>query len=205
MATYCEWANRITAGGSGVIYRIVVTGADGTGRTGLAKALAAELEVPWIEDETSTRVRALGYQTVYELPDSVGARTQLFEDIVRRQMETPAFVSDAAVFDWYAQWQRWEWNKVPPAVSEAFYQRVQDCAANYSHIIFLQPSFQPPYDGFRWTDPNHRVQVTRLIRSLIQECALVDRTLELAACSPESAFRQTHSFIISKPNSDDLS
>jgi hypothetical protein len=181
-----------------VNYRIVVTGADGTGRTGLAKSLAAELQVPWIEDETAAQVRSLGYQTLFELPDSIGARTQLFENMVRRQSETPTFVSDASTFDWYSQWQRWEWNNAPPAASEALYQRVKDCAADYSHVIFLQPSFQPPYDGFRWTDPDNRSQVTRLIRTLIQEFDLGERTLELTACSPESALDQAKRFIRSE-------
>jgi hypothetical protein len=178
-----------------VNYRIVVTGADGTGRTGLAKSLAAELQVPWVEDETAAHVRSLGYQTLFELPDSIGARTQLFENIVHQQSETPTFVTDASALDWYSQWQRWEWNNAPPAVSEVLYQRVKNHAAEYTHIIFLQPSFQPPYDGFRWTDPDNRSQVTRLIRTLIREFDLGERTLELSACSPESALNQARSFV----------
>ena len=176
-------------------YRIAVTGVDGTGRTTLARALSKELDIPCIEDQTRSHVHALGYQTIYDLPDSVSVRIKLFNDLVRSHAEMPAFVSDGSVIDWFAQWQRWEWNHVAPAQSEALCQQAQECAATYTHVIFLQPSFQPPYDGFRWLEPNHRVQVTRLIRALIAEWSLSDLTLELAASPAAEAARQAMAFV----------
>ena len=107
----------------------------------------------------------------------------------------PAFVSDGSVIDWFAQWQRWEWNRVSPVDSEALYQKARDSAALYTHVIFLQPSFQPPYNGFRWLEPNHRAQVTRLIRSLIVEWDLIDRALELEASSSTAALQQALVFV----------
>ena len=179
-------------------YRIAVTGVDGTGRTTLAQALSKELDIPYIEDQTRTRVYALGYQTIYELPDSVAVRLRLFNDLIRRCAEMPAFASDGSVIDWFAQWQRWEWNHIAPAQSEALYRQAKQSAVTYTHVIFLQPSFQPPYDGFRWLEPNHRAQVTRLIRALIAEWGLSDLTLELAASSAAEAARQAVAFVREK-------
>ena len=179
-------------------YRIAVTGVDGTGRTTLARALSMELDIPCIEDQTRSHVHALGYQTIYELPDSVAVRIRLFNDLIRRYAEMPAFVSDGSVIDWFAQWQRWEWNHVAPAQSEALYQQAKESAATYTHVIFLQPSFQPPYDGFRWLESNHRVQVTRLIRALIAEWGLSNLTLELAASSAAEAAQQALAFVRGK-------
>jgi len=179
-------------------YRIAVTGVDGTGRTTLAQALSKEFDIPCVEDQTRSRVHSLGYQTIYELPDSVAVRIKLFNDLVCRHAEMPAFVSDSSVIDWFAQWQRWEWNHVAPAQSEALYQQAKESAATYTHVIFLQPSFQPPYDGFRWLEPNHRAQVTRLIRVLIAEWGLSDLTLELATSSAAEAAQQAMAFVRGK-------
>ena len=182
--------------------RIIIIGTDGTGRTGLCEALAKKLEITCILDRTRERVHALGYQTIYELPDRSATQVQLFDDLVVRQTQASKFVSDTSVIDWYANWQRWEWNNASPAFSEALYERMRACAESYSHVLFLQPSFQPPYDGYRWLEPNHRAQTTRVIRSLIIECQLADKTLELAESSPDETAQRALKFILSPDQLD---
>lgn len=171
-------------------------GTDGTGRSGLCEALAEKFEISCIPDRTRERVHALGYQTIYELPNRSATQVELFDDLVLRQIQESQFVSDTSVIDWYANWQRWEWNNASPAFSEALYERMRECAATYSHVIFLQPSFRPAYDGFRWLEPNHRSQMTRVIRSLIIECQMTFKTLELSVTSREETVQRALDFIL---------
>ncbi len=61
---------------------------------------------------------------------------------------------------------------VPPALSEEAFYRAGDLARSYTHVVILEPAFEPEYDGFRWLEPNHRAQVARLIRWLTIEWEL---------------------------------
>ena len=178
--------------------RIVVIGAEGTGKSYLSKLLSDELGIDFIPDQTRDLVESLGYQTIFELPDRLNMRVKLFDDFLASQTQSSGFVSDASVIDRYANWQRWEWNNASPRFSEMLYTKMRDFSDLYSHIIFLQPTLQPAYDGYRWLEPNNRAQITRSIRSLLIECDALHKTFELSINPTGETLQRVLEFIVSK-------
>ena len=87
--------------------RIGISGAAGTGKTTLAKALAEHLDVTYIGDPTLTALEERGRTSWRGINDSVerrNIRLRCFAIKIREEKEAIGFASDKTVVDFLAYW-----------------------------------------------------------------------------------------------------
>lgn len=154
--------------------RIGICGAESTGKTTLAKALADKLELPLITEQARGVAKRLGIDDLNkDYPKGLWDRFQW--ECLKTQMAIEqgheSFVSDRTVLDNLAYWL------VDHATPSQCYETLQYWGYAERHIrvrpyhmiVFVRPEDDMALenDGFRHTNPAHRWLIDRILCSLI--------------------------------------
>ena len=134
-------------------HRIAISGSAGTGKTTLAKALAARLQVPYLEEGFRKRREAgLDPHDLSQAEHRV-LLMELYEEAIAAAAGcNGGFIQDRCPLDFLAFWLHYGfWRE--DADSAAFYARVQKDLDQYDHVIVLPwGTFDITADSIRSTN-----------------------------------------------------
>lgn len=166
--------------------RIGICGAESTGKTTLAKALAEELGLPLITEQARTVAQEMGITDLNrEYPKELWDRFQwrCLEAQMAAELRHKDFVSDRTVLDNLAYWlvdhatpeNCWDtleyWDRVE-------YHLGDISSTVYDLIVFVRPTdTKLEFDGFRHRDLNHQLLIDRVLWSLITWADSISTTL----------------------------
>jgi len=160
--------------------RIVICGAEATGKTSLAMAVATKLGYSVLEDPRSEALARHGYMTLYEAAKHVEG---VWEGLIRAQLEREQAVSDTVIdtglLDLWALFVRWGWNQASPETIEELASRSFEIVSRLNHVVVLPPIQVAGFAGHRFTSSANAGHVDRVIRHLIDEWGLEEHTVYL--------------------------
>ncbi|MBM4344437.1 MAG: ATP-binding protein [Deltaproteobacteria bacterium] len=149
--------------------RIAVVGSAGTGKTTLAKALAAHLGCAYLADTVHQVLRDRGRDSWRGV--EVGDRRKIREEALQRKLrleaDAPAFVSDKSVIDYLAYWLQNQSEHEQRHVNDAFVDQCKEGALRYDLLVFLPYRADVDYAVGRNQDPVHNLKVAAHKRGLL--------------------------------------
>jgi len=149
--------------------RIGISGAAGTGKTTLAKALAERLDLTLVDDPTTEALKERGYADWRGVRDPRARREirlRAFNIKVRNETEHVDCVSDKTTVDFLAYWLL---NQAPVesgAQNFTVLDMVRDHLPRYDRILVLPWRSNIEAGGGRNTDPIHQLKLQALVEGL---------------------------------------
>ncbi len=148
--------------------KIGICGAQGVGKSTLAKALAKELGYPLIKEEARKIMKDMDIKSPKELqknPDK-GRKFQLA--CLRRQIAAEKkytrFISDRTTIDNAAYWLKWHAHKSRSVENMAYYTLAWENAEKYDLLVYILPGIPLIDDGVRSTNESYQAEMDMLIR-----------------------------------------
>ncbi len=149
--------------------RIAISGASGTGKTTLARALAEHYQLPINPIGARDVAKEMGFDNPYDV-DQAGKRVEfqgrLFEAKRQWEMEHDSFISDRSYLDnlTYCALHMAE------HVTEEMVERFMVAMERYDVVFVLKSEdFQQLDDGIRQTNPRYHRLYDLILRSFISE------------------------------------
>ena len=150
--------------------RIGIIGAAGTGKTTLAKDLAAHLGATYIPDHVLTILREQGRDSWKGVSDPK-QRRKIREDALRRRVSAEAehesFVADKTVIDYLAYWLQNQSEHEEKHVNTAFVEACRAACKRYDRFVFLPFREEVSFAVGRNQDPVHNLKVAAHKRGLL--------------------------------------
>ncbi len=159
--------------------KIAIVGPEATGRTVLAKGLAAELGLPLIGDSRDDLLRDSGYPTLFEWGKATGEWQAWLASHASAESKATSGVVDAGSIDVFAQIFRWASDGISPDRLDQLEQHTRRATASYSHVVLTAPVIVAPHAPSRFRSANNARQMHQLLRGLIADFASRARVLEL--------------------------
>lgn len=151
--------------------RIGICGAESTGKTTLARALAERFGLPLITERAREVARKLGIEDLNrEYPQETWEAFQW--ECLWAQLEAEkcgAFVSDRTVIDNLAYWLVDRANALNSEGTYVYWRRVEEHLKQgpYDLLVFVRPDgIGVEDDGFRHRDPYHRLVIDCTLQAL---------------------------------------
>lgn len=142
----------------------------------------------------------MGYKYIGEIPDQEGFKIKVLDAQIEAEskMAKDGFVGDRSTIDCWVLWQRWNLCQAMTYTTEDYYDKSFKQSQLYTDIIYVPPMFEPPDDGFRWTDKDYQKQIDRLIRMTLYEWNLLDKTLFVRSLDVDSRVKETVAWLESR-------
>jgi nicotinamide riboside kinase len=160
--------------------RIAIVGSFSTGKTTLAEAASARLELPLLP-ETAREVAALGFKLDKDATPEV--ETLIFLKQLHNELTHPDFVGDRSLIDVmaYAGWVL-DNQPQPPRREIALWEECVRIArfhlrSQYTHVFYLPIEFDIVPDGLRPLDPAFQKEIDKRMIALLEENAISFGTL----------------------------
>jgi len=165
--------------------RIAIAGAEATGKTALAHALGAALDVEVVTDPRPALLEASGCHTLFEAAKFSPVWAALLEQQLKSEEKVDRGVFDTCAVDCWAMLQRWGWCGIAPVEVERLYQSTVSAAMRFTHVL-LMPAIQiAAPGGARFVNPDYAHQIDRLIRAFIRDAGLETRVIDVSAGAVE--------------------
>jgi len=147
--------------------KVAFSGGGGTGKTTLIKHISSHLpNYTIIHDYIDHELRLLGLSSPKQLSDIQARQVRLraLGKKIKSELETPNFLSDKSVVDYYAYWLIWT------MAGAAHEETVKSHVRNYDLVIIPQYGrFEIADNGIRTTNHFHQFRVHALIRGIYGE------------------------------------
>ena len=169
---------------------IVISGPSGSGKTTLAKALSAELGIPFIESSTKPLWRAWGISshkeiiTKSQVDPAWGISFQFAVLQHRKQLveRNPQMVTDRGPIDNWVYFLMQSSHHTPNAISERYLEECLDLHRQASCSFILEPLPTVEHDGFRVTNKYYAEMTFQLMK------ATARNFVELSPYNPKTVF-----------------
>lgn len=179
--------------------RIAITGAHGTGKTTLARALSKELGLPLISEQARLVAAEMAVRTCEELfQDPNLAREfqeRVLEEQINAQLAHPeGFVSDRCTLDCIAYWNLYLGGE---GAGRYFFKARLHAYRRLNLIVYVPPVVLPGGDGFRLG--GHHAEVDACIRrelSLLRQRS--GKVLSLEGIAPGERLAAVLEFVRSR-------
>ncbi|MDD3653701.1 MAG: ATP-binding protein [Desulfotomaculaceae bacterium] len=151
------------------LMKIGISGAQGTGKTTLARALSEELDLPLVEEQARLlTAREYGYKTPRELHEQTELGQQFQWRCLELQMAAEdklpgGFISDRTVIDNAVYWMKWHSREAKSEDNMRYYRTVENRARDYDFIIYVPPEISLVANGFRNPDRAYQEEIDFLI------------------------------------------
>lgn len=184
--------------------RIAITGAHGTGKTTLARALSEKLGLPLIAEQARLVAEEMGVKTCEELLQNSKLARQfqerVLEEQIRAQLARPeGFVSDRCTLDCIAYWNLYLGDGSD--AGRYFFRARLHAFRRLDLIVYVPPLVLSGGDGFRLD--THHAEVDACIQrevGLLQECT-GEKVLSLKGVGPGERLAAVLEFVQSKNRS----
>jgi predicted ATPase len=179
-----------TASSNNPARRLIITGASGVGKTTMVEELAPLLSLPVIPEIARKLCHDMGHDRPTQIVDQKAFKEKVLDLQIEAEEEVGAFISDRSTIDCWALWQRWELCSAMTYDTEAYYKKARAQAGKYTHVIYVEPSFPPEEDGFRWTDADYQQQIDRIIRMTLFDWQLWPRTFVVQSSDKQTRIKE---------------
>mgnify|MGYP000882289039 FL=1 len=148
--------------------KIGILGAQGTGKTTLAEALAKELGYPFIREVAREVMGEMGVISPRELKGSPekGRKFQmacLYRQIAEEEKHKN-FVCDRTTIDSAAYWIKWHAHENSSQTNMRYYTLAWENAKKYDLLVYVPPEFPLVDDGCRSIDKSYQREIDMLVR-----------------------------------------
>lgn len=153
--------------------KIGLCGAQGTGKSTLAREISNYFDLPMITEQARTAAHMLGLASPKDCsgnPQLGVAYQQLCLSLqVGAESSLDSFVSDRTTADNALYWMKWQSHNVDSVTNLQYYDTCRKNMVNYDLVIYVPPEFDPPDDGFRSTSKSYQGEMDFLLRCLLGE------------------------------------
>jgi hypothetical protein len=159
---------------------VAVVGAEASGKTTVAEALAKELAIPLLAGGKLEALARSGYHTLYEWSAATRGLPELLRQQARREREASSAVIDDGALDLLCTIERWDWNRLSPDAFEELRETAVAAARRYDHVLVTAPRIVAGHASHRFRNRAHALQTHRLLVAALGEIGLGERVHLLA-------------------------
>lgn len=158
--------------------KVAIAGGDATGKTTLARALAAELGVSVLDPLKLELLANSGYHTIFEWDAATNGLPGAIAAQAAREHAATDVVIDGCTSELVALVQRWAWARLSPRSWERLRQAAVDAARGYDRLIIVPPTVVAGPAAGRFRSLEHNTQLRRLLVAFANEIAVPVTLLE---------------------------
>lgn len=177
--------------------KIVFVGAAGVGKTSLLDAVCKkdQTSANWtkIPEVARQLCEERGFKSIYDIKDHEQFRLDVLDKQIELENQAESFIADRSTIDCWTHYLRWSLATAMVEDAEHYYQKAKAQAEKYDLIIFVPKTFETPDDGFRWANDTYQIQIERIMKSLLYEWDLLDKTYTLKTSSLEDRIKELYS------------
>lgn len=151
---------------------IGLCGAQGVGKSTLAKRLAEELGLPLITKQARKAARTLGLDKLPN-PRTEVALSNAFQNLclhyqLQEESKYPSFISDRTTIDNALYYLMNNAFHAEPADNMLYYQKCTENTSRYSLLVYIPIEFELKDDGFRDNNRFRQQEADFLIKGLLE-------------------------------------
>lgn len=147
--------------------RIGICGAQGTGKSTLAAALAEKLGMPLITEQARKAAAAMGIEDLSTLRGRPFTGAQFQKNCLNRQIvaedDLDSFISDRTTLDNAVYWLKWHSHNAGFIENLIYYTQAEKQAALYDLIIYVPIEIPLEDDNFRSVNPAYQREIDYLL------------------------------------------
>jgi len=185
--------------------KIGILGAQGTGKTTLAEALAKKFGYPLILEIAREVMAEIGIDSPRELKGNPEKGKDFQMKCLGRQIEEEKkhenFISDRTTIDNAAYWMKWHAHENPSPVNIGYYTLAWKNAKKYDLLVYVPPEFPLVDDGCRSINKAYQREMDFLIKLLLgswgKNYITVEGTLKERVAQVVKVVKEVHHEIIS--------
>lgn len=153
--------------------KIGICGAQGVGKSTLAKLLAEQLGLPLIGEQAREVVKLLNLGRPRELrkQPQVGLTYQLIcllAQIEAEEKHERGFVADRTFIDNAVYFNKWHSHQVSSSLSRLFYEVCRQHARKYDLLVYVPPEIPLEDDQFRSVNVDYQAEIDFLVRLFLK-------------------------------------
>lgn len=152
--------------------RVGLCGAQGVGKTTLAKELSTRLRIPRIEEQARIAAHEIGADRLSMLKKDPELGIEFQNLCLNKQINSEfqagsSFVSCRTTIDNVLYWMKWHAHNAGSLRTNEYYGKCSAHVKNYDLIVYVPPEFDIEDDGFRSINKEYQREMDMLVQMLL--------------------------------------